>query len=134
MSLESKEAIFKNAKVQEKEYQWDKAAKLYEKALRFTSETATSTADNWQMIGFCYSLASRQAEELEEFKRLREQATKAYENAAEHFEKEGSSENKGRSEQCKAIAEYTRSWFVSDPAERKRTLEECYIWGHKALL
>jgi KaiC/GvpD/RAD55 family RecA-like ATPase/type II secretory pathway predicted ATPase ExeA len=133
MSSESKEAIFKNAKAEEKEWQWVKAAKSYEKALNSTSETPTSTADIWQKIGFCYSLASRQADELEEFKRLRELAATAYENAAEFFEKEGSSENKGRSEQCKAIAGYTRSWLASDLSEKKKTLEECYKWGHKAL-
>jgi KaiC/GvpD/RAD55 family RecA-like ATPase len=79
-------------------------------------------------------LASRQAEDLEEFNRLRELAATAYGNAAELFEKEGSSESRGRSEQCKAIAEYTRSWLASDPSEKKRMLEECYKWGRKALL
>jgi KaiC/GvpD/RAD55 family RecA-like ATPase len=134
MSSEPNEAIFKKAKEQEKEHQWVKAAMSYEKALRSTSETVTSTPDIWQRIGLCYSLASRQAEDVEEFKRLRELAAKAYETAAELFEKAGNSENRGKSEQCHAIAEYTRSWLASSPSEKRRTLEECYTGGHKALL
>jgi KaiC/GvpD/RAD55 family RecA-like ATPase len=134
MSSEPTEAMLKNAKRQEEIYRWAEAAKLYEKALPFTSETVTSTADIWQRIGLCYGLASRQTEELVESKRLRELSVRAHENAAELFEKEGSSENKGRGEQCHAIAEYTRSWFASDTGEKKRNLEECCAWGRKALL
>jgi KaiC/GvpD/RAD55 family RecA-like ATPase len=134
MPSESKEAIFKNAKGQEKEHRWVKAASLYEEALRSASEAVSSTADIWQRIGFCYGLASRQSRDLEEFKRLMELAAKAYENAAELLEKECNLENKAKSEQCKAVAEYILSWLASSPSEKKRALEECYTWGHKALL
>ncbi len=133
MSSESVEAILENAKGHEREHQWVKAAALYEKALRSAAETVESVADMWQRAGICYSLASRQTDDLKEFRKLRELAIGAHETAAQLFEEKAGSENKGRGERNRGIAAYTRSWLASNPEEKRRTLEKSNTWGHKAL-
>ena len=54
----------------ETEYRWLEAAKSYEEALKLGPEGVLAAAVIWQRIGFCYSLASRQAEDVVEFRRL----------------------------------------------------------------
>lgn len=128
----STKAILKEAKEQERKYRWFEAAKSYEQALRSKSEAVSFAAETWQRIGVCYNLASRQTEDPEEFKKLRQLAVEAYKNAAKLFEKEDL-KNQGKSAQCNAIAEYIRSWLASSPPEKKRILDECRTFGTMAL-
>ena len=133
MSLDpSTEAILKEVKEQERKYRWFEAAKSYEQALRSKSEAVSFAAGTWQRIGVCYNLASRQTEDLEEFKKLRQLAVEAYKNAAKLFEKEDL-KNQGKSAQCNAIAEYIRSWLASSPSEKREMLDDCRTFGNMAL-
>lgn len=123
----------KKAREQEKEYRWLEAARSYEQALHSESITVSFAAETWERIGVCYDRASRQAKDLEEFKKLRQLAVKAYKSAAEFFEKEDGLRNQGKSAECNAIAEYVRSWLASDPSEKRKALDECRVFGKKSL-
>jgi len=118
---------------EEIEYRWLDAAKSYEQKLHSRPDDIPFTAECWDKIGYCYSLASRQAKDLEEFKNLRQQAVTAYETAARHFGENPSFENQGRSAGCLAIAKYTQSWLSSNSSEKKKMLDECLAIGKKAL-
>ena len=119
------------AKKMEIKYEWLEAAKSYEQASH--SKSGTSAAEIGQRIGFCYNQASKQTRDLEEFKKLRKLAVEAYSNSAKLFEKEESLENQGKTAQCNAIAEYTRSWLASSPQEKKKMLDDCRAFGNIAL-
>ena len=112
---------------EEKAYRWFEAAKLYEQELESGSASGIVAAESWEKIGFCYDLASRQAKNTEDFKTLRKLAVEAYEKAAGFFSEESVSahEHAGKRETCLAIAEYLRSWLVSDSSERAKTLDKC---------
>lgn len=125
--------LFKQAKKQEQEDNWLEAVKSYEKALLSESQTTLSTAQTWKAIGFCYNRASRQAKDTKEFKKLRQQAVKAYESAAKFFEKEDEVRNKGKSTQCRMMAKYLHSWLASIPSEKRKTLEECRTLAKESL-
>ncbi len=129
--------ILRRAKDHEKEYKWLEAARSYEESLRLKSETVIFLAEIWQRIGLCYSLASRQTEDIEDFRRLRHLAAEAYELAARLFEKEGKGKSRGknraRSAECDAIAKYTLSWLAPTNSERKKTLEESCTFAKRAL-
>jgi hypothetical protein len=74
-----------DASQEEIEYKWFEAAKSYEQILQSISGVAPFAAESWQRIGFCYSLASRQTKDAEEFKKLRQLAAESYEKAARLF-------------------------------------------------
>jgi len=118
-------ASIEKAKEKEREWNWREATRLYEQELQSESLADFCAAELWERLGFCYSRASRQAKDLEEFKKLRQQAVEAYKSAAEIFEKEGSLKSQGRSAQCNAIAEYLHSWLASDPSEKRKMLDKC---------
>jgi len=139
------EAILRQAKEKEREYEWlgaidsfkkalgSEGTHAYEQALQVESRTLSVAAETWERIGFCYSRASTQVEDLEEFKKLRQLAVEAYRSAAKLFEKEDSLKNQGKSAQCNAIAEYVLSWLASSPSEKKEMLDECLKFGKKSL-
>jgi len=126
-------AIIDKAKQQEEKCDWSKAAEYYEEALRAESMTVPFAAETWDRIGFCYTRASTQTEDLEGFRKIRQLAVEAYKSAAKLFEKEEGLKNQGRSAQCYAIAEYVRSWLASNPSEKKTMLDECRSLGKKSL-
>ncbi len=126
-------ASIEKAKEKEREWNWREATRLYEQELQSESLADFCAAELWERLGFCYSRASRQAKDLEEFKKLRQQAVEAYKSAAEIFEKEGSLKSQGRSAQCNAIAEYLHSWLASDPSEKRKMLDKCRAFGNESL-
>jgi KaiC/GvpD/RAD55 family RecA-like ATPase len=126
-------SLLKEAEKQERKYCWFEAARLYEKVLHSESGNAPSAAETWEKIGVCYCWASRQTEDLEEFRKLRQLAVEAYKNAAKHFEEESGLKNRGKSAQCNAVAKYSSSWLASDPSEKKKMLDECRKFGNEAL-
>jgi KaiC/GvpD/RAD55 family RecA-like ATPase/tetratricopeptide (TPR) repeat protein len=121
------------AKEKEKNYDWIEAAKSYEQALQIESITVSFAAETRERMGFCYSRASTQARDLENFKEIRQLSVEAYKDAAELFEKEGSPKNRGRSAHCSAVAEYVRSWLALNPLEKRKMLDECCLLGKKSL-
>lgn len=118
---------------EELEYNWFEAAKSYEQAVSSRAETGAIRAEYWQRIGYCYGLASRQAENVQEFKRLRQLAVNAYQKSAQIYEHENRREDRGMSFLCLALAEYNRSWLASSHLDKIKTLENCWKLGKKAL-
>jgi len=127
------QAMLQKAEEQEQEYEWLEAAKSYEKSLSSEQAVSFSAAQIWEKVAFCYSAASRQSEDQEQFSKLRQQAVDAYRNAANFFEKESSHEAGGKSAQCNALAEYVSSWLAPTPSEKRKTLEKCCTFGQKSL-
>jgi KaiC/GvpD/RAD55 family RecA-like ATPase len=118
---------------QEKKYSWLEAAKFYEQAVDSGSLSFPLLAETWERIGLCYDFASRQAETVEEFRKIRQLAGEAYQTAAKLLETVEGSKNLGKIEECLTLAQYMRSWLVSDPSEKRRILDECLVAGKKSL-
>lgn len=127
------ETALENAKKHEKRFEWLEASKSYGLALESGQEPASSVPEIWERMGFCYSLASRQAEDLDGFTRLRMLAADAYEKAAQLFEKSNDLRNRGKSAECRAIAEYVRSWLASEPSKKREMLDRCLRFGKEGL-
>ncbi len=127
------QVTLKKAEEEEKKYEWLNAVKHYEKVLSSESAPVSFVAETWEKIGFCYNQASRQTENPEEFRKLRQLAVEAYRSAAKLFEKEDSPKNQGKGAQCNAIAAYVRSWVASSPSEKVKMLDECLKFGKQSL-
>jgi len=125
--------VLRKAKEYEKQYNWLKAVKFYEQVLHTKSRNASSSAKTWQRIGLCYDRASRQNGDIENFKKLRQLAVEAFENAAELYEKEDKLKNRAEALLSKAIAKYILSWSASNPSEKKKILDESRTFGNRAL-
>jgi KaiC/GvpD/RAD55 family RecA-like ATPase len=118
----------------ETKYRWLDAAVSHEQALRSKRNEIPFAARTWQRIGFCYSLASRQANDSGEFKKLQQLAVEAYEKAARLFGEDSNYlKSLGESTECHALAEYARSWVASNSSEREKALDDCCASGKKAL-
>jgi tetratricopeptide (TPR) repeat protein len=126
-------SLLERAKEQEKIYSWLEAAKFYEQAVDSGSMSQPVAAETWEKIGFCYDFASRQAETVEDFKKLRQSAVEAYQNTAKTLESEDGQKYRGKIEQCNALAQYVQSWLASDPSEKRRMLDECLRFGKTSL-
>jgi hypothetical protein len=122
----------KKAEEHQRKYEWIQAAESFGKVLRQEPSSAV-TGEIWEKIGFCYGLASRQAENPEEFRKLRQMAVEAYHASAEQFGKADDRKNQGKSTQCKAIAKYLESWIASNPEEKRGMLDECVKLARKSL-
>jgi KaiC/GvpD/RAD55 family RecA-like ATPase len=116
----------------ELEYKWLEAADLIQKALNASEDPGYSIPEAWKKVAFYCNMASRQARDIEEFKRLRQHAVETYEKAAALFEKEGEPESKGKRSECQARAELARSWLASSSAEKQEILVKCDKNARKA--
>ena len=117
----------------ELEFNWLEAAKSYEEEIGSSGDTDLRAAQFWQRIGYCYSFASRQAADQEDFKKYRQKAAQAYDRAAELFKVSSDLKSKGYGLKCSALAEYLRSWIASNSAEKDDFLKKCYNFGREAL-
>ena len=127
------QATFEKAEKEEEKYQWAEAAKIYKQLLSSEKVSSYPMGRIWEKIALCYSQASRQTENQEQFRKLRRHAADAYRNAAKFFDEKDTVEAIGKRAQCYALAEYTISWLVSTPNERRRVLENCCLFGQKSL-
>ena len=116
----------------ELEYEWLETADLIQKALNADENTGYSIPESWHRVALCYNMASRQARDIEEFRKLRQLAVEGYEKAAELFGKEDAPKSKGKKEECLAEAELARSWLASSSAERIGVLVKCENNARKA--
>ncbi len=122
-----------NISQDELDFKWLEAAKSYEENSISSKDRGSTLAQSWQRIGFCYSLASRQARDQKDFKKLRQQATQAYQRAAELFGENSDPKSKGESLKCSSLAEYTQSWIAQNPEEKDVCLQKCLSFGREAL-
>jgi KaiC/GvpD/RAD55 family RecA-like ATPase/tetratricopeptide (TPR) repeat protein len=116
------------ASQEEKQLRWLEAAKAIEQGLTSESYTDSVAAEYWQRIGFCYFRAARQAEGVEDFRKLSLLSAEAYEKAANLY-----GANKGKSAACFSFAEYTRSWLAYSSSEKSSILNKCRMFGQNAL-
>ena len=127
------QTTLQRAKEQEQGCNWLEAAKSYEILLSSEQTISFSVAQIWEKLAFCYCEASRQTTDREQFRKLRQQSTDAYKNAAKLFGEDTSSEAEGKSAQCNALAEYVGSWLASTPSEKRKILEKSCALGQKSL-
>jgi tetratricopeptide (TPR) repeat protein len=120
----------KKGEEQEQQGEWRSAATYYEQALHAKSP-ANSPPGIWERLGVCYDRASRQAQDVESFKRLKKLAVEAYRQAARLFSEDRT--KLASSASCKAAAAYHNSWLTVTPAEKKACYDECYRSGETAL-
>jgi hypothetical protein len=124
-----KTSLLERAEEQEKIFSWLEAARFYEQAVSSKSMSQHAVAETWEKIGFCYDFASRQAETVGDFKKLRQFAAEAYQNAARTLECENGQKNQGEIGRFNALAQYVRSWLASDASEKRQMLDECLRFG-----
>jgi KaiC/GvpD/RAD55 family RecA-like ATPase len=117
----------------ELDFKWLEAAKSYEEKISSSEDTSLLAAQSWQRIGYCYSFASRQVTDREDFKKFRQKATQAYERAGALFRKSSEPKDRGIGLRCSALADYMRSWISSNSAEKDNFLRKCYNSGKEAL-
>jgi KaiC/GvpD/RAD55 family RecA-like ATPase len=127
------QATLQRAKEQEQGCNWLEAAKSYERLLSSEQTISFSVAQIWEKLAFCYCEASRQTMDRDQFRKLRQQSTDAYKNAAKLFGEGTSSEAEGKNAQCNALAEYVSSWLASTPSEKRKILEKSCAFGQKSL-
>ena len=94
---------------EEIEFKWLDAAKKYEQELESQPESGVLAGESWQRIGKCYDYASRQVNNIEEFKSLRRFGVQAYKRAADFYNEDKKKENRGNYEFCLGLAEYLGS-------------------------
>ncbi|MGD0160700.1 MAG: hypothetical protein ABSB89_10450 [Candidatus Bathyarchaeia archaeon] len=126
-------AQLEKAKEHERTYEWFEAARCYEQLLLSSPENTSFIGDTWEKIGFCYTCASRQAENTDEFVKLRQSAVEAYKHSAKALENTETPEDQGKKAQREAVADFVGSWLASTPAEKKATLDECLKLGKESL-
>ena len=110
---------------EEFQYKWIEAAKICEQDLNVELKSTISIAKQWQRIGLCYTFASRQANNVEEFKKIRNLGIEAYKKAAKSYEKSTSVESKDKFNQSLGMAEYLRSWITINLEEKRKVLDNC---------
>jgi tetratricopeptide (TPR) repeat protein len=130
---QSAQAVLKKAMDQENTYSWLEAVDSYRQALGAGLEGASSVPEIWERIGRCYLLSSRQAENIDEFKKHAQLAVDAYNTAGGLWERDGGTKSRGRSLQQYGLAEYVRSWFAPNPSEKREALSRSCELGKKSL-
>ena len=119
--------LLERAGVEEKGYNWVKAAKLYEQAAKsFLGKKMVKAADISEQMGFCFYRAALQAETHKDFRSRMELAAGAYEKAAELFEKVEEAGKRARVNFSRAMAVYASSWLAKDPPKKRELLDECW--------
>ena len=127
------EQFSRKAVALEKEYDWVKAAHCYKRGLgAIGKKDFLRKGEIQERIGYCFHRAAMQAESREEFRERMHRAIEVYKKAHEFYEKLAD-EQKARMVRCKAISKFLGYWLTSDPAEKKRLLDDCLELEGEAL-
>ena len=131
----SHENIFVQAKRSEKKYEWVKAAAFYEQAMDIAEKMDfLDMGEVEQRIGYSLYQAAFQAEIQGEFRVRMQLAAKAYEKAAEFFEKtKGGLRLSAKALHCKAMIAYISYWLSHNPSAKSELLDECWRLEEEAL-
>jgi len=128
------EEILDRARALEKEYDWVKAADLYEQALLAVGmNDFLKKGEVQERVGSCFHRAAMQAGSREEFSERMKRAIEAYEKAYGFYEKLTDEQKTGRVFRCEAIAKYLGYWLTSGPSEKRKLLDESLELEGKAL-
>lgn len=128
------EDILNAAQAHEKSYAWLEAAKLYAQAVGVVGQKDFLLKGEIQeRIGYCCRRAAMQAESQEAFKERMQRAVDAYKNAGGLYESLVDAQKAARKLRCLAVVKYLGHWLTSDPAEKRRLLDDCLALEAKAL-
>jgi tetratricopeptide (TPR) repeat protein len=126
---EKVEEVLGKARVLEEKYQWAKAAELYKKTLLAAGKRDLRKGEIQERVSYCLYKGAFQAETQEQFKSHMFEAVKAYEKAAEKYQKT----NNAKSLYCKTMILYANSWTVIDVSRKKEILHNCERLLKKAM-
>jgi len=127
--------VLAQAKDREKRYDWLGAVESYVEAQTpiLKHENFQKAGEIQERIGFCFQNAAMQAECHEEFRERMQCSIEAYEKARGFYGKPLNKQMATRKLRCDAIAKYLGYWLTSDPAEKRKLLDECLELEDKAL-
>ncbi len=129
------ELLLDAGRKREEIYDWIAALEPYGRALTAALKLNDNSkvAEIHERIGYCYHQAAMQAENVQEFKNRMLQAVRAYNKAAELFERAENRDNQAKTRHCQALAAYVGSWLEPDCSSQKRSLEQCLKLEREAL-
>lgn len=132
------EQVLSKAKEQQRQYNWSGALDSYKKALGLASEQDLARrAEIHEQSGYALYKLAMQAENVDSFKERMGPATTNYAKARDLYEKLN---EPGKGSRSGAMIAYLSFWLASEPAEKKRflddswrlTKESCKVFGeHK---
>ncbi|MFX0108301.1 MAG: hypothetical protein ACFE7R_08460, partial [Candidatus Hodarchaeota archaeon] len=128
--------VLAQAKKSENEFNWLQAINYYEtaKANVMKKGDLLKAGEIQERIGFCFQQDAFQADAEKAFRDRVHQAIKAYEQANEIYEKSLNQQKSAKQFRCNAYIKYLSYWIASDPAEKKKLLDECLEAESKALI
>jgi len=137
---ESLDSAMDKAGELEKNYDWLGAAEFYKKAMGLVSEMDfLKMGEVQERIGYALYRAAMQAKNVNEFGDRMHQAVANYQKAKELFGRlcePGKTSKPGKTSiviRCDAMMAYMCYWLVSEVAEKRRLLDECWQLTKEAL-
>jgi hypothetical protein len=128
------EEILHKAEESEKEYDWSRAAELYEEALNLLpQEDFSRMGEIHERLGFAFYRLAFQAEGNDEFKERLRRAILSYEKAKELYGKLAELAKTPKMLRCEAVIALANYWLVSEASEKKKLVDECWRLTKKAL-
>lgn len=127
--------ILTHARGREKEYDWLGAVESYHKAQTsvLKQKDFLKAGEMQEKIGFCLQNAAMQGKSQKEFREQMQKAIKAYEKARGFYEQSMKKQGATQKLRCEAVTRYLRHWLTSDPAEKRKLLDECLAFEGEAL-
>ena len=113
------------AGVEEKDYNWVEAAKLYQESAKafLDKEMVEEAAGAYKKLGYACYWAGRTAETAEEYVEQNKRAVEAYKKAANLF---GQSGNRSEELECEAEALFANGSVADSVAEGKKAFSKSY--------
>jgi len=128
------QVILRQAREQEREYNWLRASESYKKALGLVSEKDfLKIAEIYELLGYVFYRGAMQAESVNEFREGMREAVANYGKAKEFYERISEPLKTSRTLRCDAMIAYVGYWLASEVSEKKRLLDECWQRTKEAL-
>jgi tetratricopeptide (TPR) repeat protein len=128
------EEILHQAERSEKEYDWLRAAELYEKAMNLVPEDDLSgRSPIHERLGYASYRAAFQAEANDEFKERLHRAILSYQQAKQLYGKLDEPLKMPRTLRCDAMTTLIGYWLAEKVSEKKRLLDECWELTKRSL-
>jgi len=118
-------ALLERAGVEEKDYNWMEAARLYEEAAKsfLEKKMVEEAAGAYKKLGYACARAAGTAETAEEYLELNKRAVEAYKEAANLFKQTG---NRPEELECEAEASYVSGLVAGSVMEGKKAFSQAY--------
>ena len=124
-SIESEELLLEKARGEEEKFNWNEAAKLYEKVLKFylDKNLVEKAASCYKNLGYYYRRAADTVDTDEEFLEQIKCAVEAYKEAMNLFKKQA---NRSEELECKAEINCANGSLATSDREAKGALYQAY--------